>query len=82
MTTTNKDFKVKNGIVVSGDGTFGGPVTVGDPTEPSHAVTKEYLDSAIALLANIDGGTFESEFLSGGSPETTIWSGTFDGGTL
>lgn len=82
MTTTNKDFKVKNGIQVSEGGTFGGPVAVGTPTDPSHAVTKEYLDSAIALLANIDGGTFESEFLSGGSPDTTTWSGTFDGGTI
>lgn len=44
MTTNNKDFKVKNGIVVSEGGTFGGPVAVGTPTDPSHAVTLDYLD--------------------------------------
>ena len=44
MTTTDKDFKVKNGIVVTDGGTFGGPVTVGTPTDPSHAVTLDYLD--------------------------------------
>ena len=44
MTTNNKDFKVKNGIVVSEGGTFGGPVVVGTPTDPSHAVTLDYLN--------------------------------------
>lgn len=43
MTTNNKDFKVKNGIVVSEGGTFGGPVSVGTPTDPEHAVTLDYL---------------------------------------
>lgn len=82
MTTSNKDFKVKNGIAVTGSGTFGGPVSVGSPTDPNHAVTKEYFDAAIALLANIDGGSIEQEFLSGGSPSTESWSGTYDGGTV
>jgi len=45
MATVDKDFKVKNGLVVSNGGTFGDAVTVGDPTLASHAATKEYVDS-------------------------------------
>lgn len=51
MSTSNKDFKVKNGLTVSGGGTFGSPVTVGTPTLDSHAATKAYVD------ANAGGGT-------------------------
>ncbi len=46
MATVNKDFKVKNGLTVTSGGTFGGAVTVGTPTENSHAATKAYVDSA------------------------------------
>lgn len=46
MATVNKDFKVKNGLVVSLGGTFGGTVTVANPTELQHAATKEYVDQA------------------------------------
>jgi hypothetical protein len=70
LTTTDKDFKVKNGLVVTDGGTFGGPVAVGTPTEPSHAVTKEYIDS-VAGIGGLDGGT----------PTTEVYAGTFDGGT-
>lgn len=45
MATVEKDFKVKNGIQVALGGSFGGAVEVGAPTLPSHAVTKEYVDS-------------------------------------
>jgi hypothetical protein len=45
MTTENKDFKVKNGLVVANGATFGDAVTVGEPTLASHAATKEYVDS-------------------------------------
>ena len=45
MTTENKDFKVKNGLVVANGGTFGSAVTVGTPTLSTHAATKEYVDS-------------------------------------
>jgi len=44
LTTNEKDFKVKNGLAVNGSGAFGGPVVVGSPTDPDHAVTKEYLE--------------------------------------
>ena len=45
MSTTNKDFKVKNGLVVANGGTFGGTVTVATPTLGTHAATKAYVDS-------------------------------------
>jgi hypothetical protein len=45
MTTVDKDFKVKNGLVVTNGGTFGDAVTVGAPTLAGHAATKEYVDS-------------------------------------
>lgn len=85
MTTTNKDFKVKNGIAVTGGGTFGGSVAVGTPTDPSHAVTKEYVDNLISSLGSlaIDAGNVEGDsFISGGGPATTVWDATLDGGTV
>jgi hypothetical protein len=45
MATVDKDFKVKNGLVVANGGTFGDAVTVGAPTLNAHAATKEYVDS-------------------------------------
>lgn len=45
MATIEKDFKVKNGLVVALGGSFGAPVTVGNPTENAHAATKEYVDN-------------------------------------
>jgi hypothetical protein len=50
MTTTEKDFKVKNGLVVTDGGTFGGTVTVATPTENAHAATKLYVDSMSAIV--------------------------------
>jgi hypothetical protein len=85
LTTTNKDFKVKNGIAVSGNGTFGGPVTVGVPTESSHAVTKGYLENLLDSygVSVIDGGNYNGEvFMDGGDPYTTVWSKTLDAGSL
>jgi hypothetical protein len=45
MATLDKDFKVKNGLNVALDGTFGGTVTVAAPTEAMHAATKQYVDN-------------------------------------
>jgi hypothetical protein len=45
VATTDKDFKVKNGLVVALGGSFGGTVIVGTPTESNHAATKEYVDA-------------------------------------
>ena len=47
MATVNKDFKVKNGLIVAGGGSFGGTVVVGTPTDSTHAATKAYVDSVI-----------------------------------
>lgn len=45
MATLDKDFKVKNGLIVTNGGTFGDAVTVGTPTESTHAATKAYVDA-------------------------------------
>ena len=45
MATVEKDFKVKNGLIVTNGGSFGGAVEVGTPTLNNHAATKEYVDS-------------------------------------
>ena len=52
MATVDKDFKVKNGLVVANGGTFGDAVTVGTPTIASHAATKEYVDSASGIAVS------------------------------
>jgi hypothetical protein len=45
VATVNKDFRVKNGLVVALGGSFGGTVDVATPTLGTHAVTKDYVDS-------------------------------------
>ena len=51
MATTNRDFKVKHGLSVAEGGTFGSAVTVGTPTENTHATTKLYVDSKPLLVS-------------------------------
>lgn len=50
MATIDKDFKVKNGLVVALGGSFGGTVTVGTPTDAAHAATKEYVDNKVGTF--------------------------------
>jgi len=50
MATVDKDFKVKNGLVVVNGGSFGGTVTVATPTLGGHATTKDYVDSLPASV--------------------------------
>jgi hypothetical protein len=57
VTTTNKDFKVKHGLDVAQGGTFGGTVTVGTPTQNTHAATKLYVDTATASSGITVGAT-------------------------
>jgi hypothetical protein len=52
MATVDKDFKVKNGLVVANGGTFGSAVTVGTPTIAGHAATKEYVDSVTGMTVS------------------------------
>ncbi len=47
LATVNKDFKVKNGLIVNGGGEFGGTVVVANPTLSTHAATKAYVDSVV-----------------------------------
>ncbi len=85
MTTTDKDFKVKNGLAVTDGGTFGGPVAVGTPTDPDHAVTKEYLDAVISALpgSNLDGGDVSGAiYTDGGTATTESWDATIDAGNI
>ena len=49
MTTNLKDFKVKNGLVVTNGGSFGNAVAVGEPTLGTHATTKDYVDSVTGI---------------------------------
>lgn len=58
-------------LSVSGAATFTSAVTVGTPTTASHATTKTYVDTALALKFNASGGV-----LSGSLTGTT---GTFSG---
>ena len=51
MATVDKDFKVKNGLVVTNGGTFGGTVTVATPTLADHAATKQYVDDSVTAYA-------------------------------
>ena len=54
MPTTDRDFKVKNGLNVATTGTFGGVVTVATPTQNAHATTKLYVDTAISgIVSNV-----------------------------
>lgn len=57
MSTSSKDFKVKNGLVVAEGGTFGAAVTVGTPSSGSHAATKDYVDTAVSSASVEVGGT-------------------------
>lgn len=50
MATIDKDFKVKNGLVVALGGSFGGPVEIGTPTLAAHAATKEYVDNKVGTF--------------------------------
>lgn len=60
MTTTSKDFKVKNGIQVTLDAQFEGTVSIGSFSETSHAVTKQYVDEV--SLAEISSTAPTSPF--------------------
>lgn len=62
MATIDKDFKLKNGLVVGQGAVFGDTVTIPDPTADSHAATKSYVD-------NIAGGS-SSVLVSDTAPES------------
>jgi len=48
VATVDKNFRVKNGLVVAAEGNFGGTVVVATPTHNTHATTKAYVDALIS----------------------------------
>lgn len=60
MATIDKDFKVKNGLVVALGGSFGGTVEVATPTLGNHATTKDYVDSLTGATVPVSDTAPES----------------------
>lgn len=54
MATVDKDFKIKNGLIVNNGGSFGQPVTVATPTQSGHAVTRQYVEDNFASVVYSD----------------------------
>lgn len=65
MATTDKNFKVKNGLIVALGGTFGGTVEIAEPTLGTHAATKTYVDAAVGSGTIPVGSTFPASPLEG-----------------
>lgn len=96
MSTSSKDFKVKNGIQVSGGGSFGSAVTVGAPSLSGHATTLSYVDSLFATAQPLNSNLTAISALTGSgllrvfgngtwSVDSTTYltsSSTLDGGAL
>jgi hypothetical protein len=45
LATVNKDFKVKNGLQVTGNAVVNGTIAAANPTLSTHVATKEYVDN-------------------------------------
>lgn len=78
MSTNNKHFKVKHGLIVTEGGTFGGPIIIDPPVEADHATTKQYLEDYVDSVLSNYGLTD----IDGGSPTTTVWGSVADGGSV
>jgi|TARA_B110000977_G_scaffold61119_1_gene82990 hypothetical protein len=50
MAISHKDFKVKNGIQVSGDASVAGTISAADPTASGHVVTKSYFEANLGSI--------------------------------
>jgi hypothetical protein len=48
LATVNKDFKVKNGLQVTGNAVVGGTIAAATPTLSEHLATKAYVDALTA----------------------------------
>ena len=67
MATTNKDFRVKHGVNVAGNGYFGGIISVADePTQANHVATKAYVDTLANNNNTPVGPTAPSDPSNGG----------------
>lgn len=71
MATVEKDFKVKNGLIVSLGGSFGGTVTVDTPTELQHAATKGYVDQMAGVEVNSTAPTITRDGQFYFNPDTS-----------
>jgi hypothetical protein len=88
MATVEKDFKVKNGLLVAAGGRFGGTVQIAEPTLANEATTKLYVDnqinSALTGISYADAGSPETEsfddVFDGGAPGTVSWEAVIDSG--
>lgn len=65
MATVDKDFKVKNGLVVNLGGSFGGTVSVATPTSGEHAATKDYVDGLVGSSSMTVGNVAPSSPTNG-----------------
>jgi hypothetical protein len=73
MATTDKDFKVKNGIQVAGDATIVGTLTAATPTTSTHVTTKAYVD---ALIASAGSGVEVSSTPPSSPSDGDLWFDT------
>jgi uncharacterized protein YodC (DUF2158 family) len=71
VATLNKDFKVKNGLIVGGGGSFTGTVTIAEPTLGTHATTKDYVDLIAGSSSMIVSNTSPE-----GADEGNLWFDT------
>jgi hypothetical protein len=60
MTTTSQDFRVKNGLRVTGGAEFGAPVIIPAPTHSAHAVSRGYVEENIAPVVSSTAPTTPS----------------------
>jgi hypothetical protein len=58
LAAVDKDFKVKNGLQVTGDAVIGGTISAATPTLSNHVATKAYVD---ALAGGIPVGSTPPE---------------------
>ena len=71
MTAYNKDFVVKNGLVVGNGAAFGDTITINGNT----VATQSYVQSSIANAGIVPAA------IDGGSPSTIEFDSVLDGGT-
>jgi len=75
MASVEKDFKVKNGLLVAAGGRFGGTVQIAEAQFSNEATTKLYVDTQVN--AAVQGVLYKDA----GFADTESWDDTYDGGT-
>lgn len=75
---TNSTFttEINKKVNKAGD-TMTGPLTLsGDPTQNLHAVTKHYVDNALATKLNLSGGTLTGSLILAADPSENLEAAT------